>query len=57
MKAISKLLKILPTIVKYAGVAMVLIETIEFFNDRLREKIGAIEPEQNADENGENVSK
>lgn len=45
MKKLQGFLSILGVIVKYAGVAMVLIETIEFFNERLKEKLGSIEVE------------
>lgn len=58
MKAVKKLLTILPTIVKVAGIIAVLIESIEFFNTRLREKVGTMEAEElKTESNGENVSK
>lgn len=51
MKKIQGFVAIMGVIVKYAGVAMVIIETIEFFNNRLNEKLGDIkevpEPSKN----------
>lgn len=46
MKKFQPILQIVGTIVKYAGFAMVVYDTIVYFNDRLKKQIGDLEIEE-----------
>lgn len=58
MKSLSRVLGILAVVVKWSGVAMVAIESIQFFNTKLKHELAKIDGEETnqKDESNEVIS-
>ena len=51
MKKLQAFLKVLTIIVKWAGVVMVLVDTVKFFNTRMKEEVGKLDTDDVEPEN------